>query len=101
LFDLGRHLTLFSVRQPAGFRSDAGQLRQTEHVQNERDLPVAHDRGAGESLQPVEPLVERLDDDLFSVVDLVNHQPELLLANLQHNDMHHALRRIAARAGRS
>src|SRR5581483_3270366 len=42
-----------------GLGDDVGPLRETEHVEDERDPPVAHDRRAREDRDVLELLVER------------------------------------------
>ena len=75
-----------------------GHLRDAEHVQDQRDLAVAHDRRAGKAGDALQLLAQRLDDDLLGVVDLVHHQAELPVVGLQHDDVDH-LRRLSAVAG--
>ena len=65
----------------------ARHLRDAEHVEDQRHLAVAHDGGAGKAGESLELLAQRLDDDLFGVVDLVHDQPELPVVGLQHDDV--------------
>ena len=65
----------------------AGALRQAEHIENQRHLAVAHNAGSGKRLYGFELLAERLHDDLFRVVDLVDDQAELAVIGLQHDDV--------------
>ena len=43
-------------------------------------------------------LGQRFDDDLFGVVDLIDHQPELPVAGLQHDNVDGLARRRCAAA---
>ncbi|MEZ5284152.1 MAG: hypothetical protein R2712_04945 [Vicinamibacterales bacterium] len=70
----------------AGVAQDAGALGDPEDVQNQGDVAVTHDGGAREHVHALELLAERLDDDLLGVVDLVDHEPELPVAGLEHHD---------------
>ena len=80
-------LVFVAERALAIFADDVGGLRQAEHVEDQRHAAVAHDRGAGEGFDAFELLAERLDDDLFGVVDFVDDQAELPLVGLQHDDV--------------
>ncbi len=80
-------------RHPIGDRllvhlgDDAGHLGNAQHVEDQRHLPVAHDGRAGKAGDPFQLLAQRLHHDLFGVVDFVDHQPELAIVGLQHNDV--------------
>jgi hypothetical protein len=65
-------------------------LRQPEHVQNQRHFAVSHDGRSGIDADAFQVLAERLDHNLFGVVDFVDHQPELPPIGFEHNDVHAA-----------
>jgi hypothetical protein len=66
---------------------DAGLLGDAQHVQDQRHPPVAHDGRPREHRNVLQHLIQRLDDDFLGVVDLIDHQAELVLAGLQHHDV--------------
>ena len=76
----------------------AGHLRQAQHVEDEGHTSVAHNGGAGEAGHRLQLLGKRFDHDLFSVINLVDHQPELAVARLQHHDVHRFRSRSVAQA---
>ena len=59
-----------------------GALRQTQGIENQRHLAVAHDGGAGEGADAFELFAQGLDHNLFGIVDLVDHQAELAVIGL-------------------
>ena len=71
----------------ADLGDDVGPLRDAEHVEDQGDSAVAHDRRAGERGDAFELLAERLDDDLLGVVDLVDDEAELAVVGLEHDDV--------------
>jgi hypothetical protein len=66
----------------------AAALRQAQHVQNQRHFPVAHNRRSGVDADIFQMLTERFDHDFLSVVNVVDHQSELLPVGVQHHDIH-------------
>ena len=69
------------------FTHHTGALRKADHIQDERHFPVAHDAGAGECLDALELLAQRLDDDFFRVVDRVHDETKLAPVSLQNHDI--------------
>src|SRR5262249_47042763 len=83
----GDVLLLVAERALAAFADDVGGLRDAEHIENQRDAAVAHDRGTREGLDAFELFAERFYYDLFRVVDLVHDEAELALVGLKHHDV--------------
>jgi len=50
----GFHLLVFGARRYAGFGKHPGKLGNSQAVQDQRHLAVAHDGGAGKSGNPLE-----------------------------------------------
>src|SRR5262249_50850962 len=80
-------LFFVAERSLAAFADHVGGLREAEHVENQRDAAIAHDRRAREGFYAFELLAERLDDDFFGVVDFVDNETELTLVCLEHDDV--------------
>src|ERR1700730_8762505 len=61
----------------AYFRNDTGAPRQTQDIQDQRDLSVPHDRRTGICVDAFELSAEWLDDDFLGVVDFIDDQAKL------------------------
>jgi len=64
-----------------------GFLRQAQYIQNQSTLPIAHDGGAGKAGDPFQLFSQRLDHDLFGIVDIIHYQAEGPAIGLQHHDI--------------
>ena len=82
-----RGFYFFAQNALPSLAQQVGALRQAEHVQNQRHFAVSHDGGPGVDGDVFQVLAERLDDDLFGVVDFVHHQPELPAIGFEHHDV--------------
>ena len=76
-----------SRRMVAPFAHDIGSLRHAHHVQNQRHPAITHNAGAGEGLDSLKLLAQRLDYDFFGIVDLVDDEPERAPIRLQDDDI--------------
>ena len=63
-------------------------LRDSQHVENQRDSAVAHDGRAGKGADAFEMFAQRFDDDFFGVVDVVDDETKLPFVCLQDDDVH-------------
>ena len=68
------------------FGDRARRRRDAAHVEDQRDPAVAEDGRAGVRRHVAQPLADRLDDDLFAVVDGVDDEAERAAFVLQHDD---------------
>ena len=73
------------------FGDNVGVLGQTEHVQDQSDSAIAHDRGPGETGDALELFAQRLDHDFLGIIDFINDQAELASVGLQNDNVDHRL----------
>jgi hypothetical protein len=86
---LHRHLVkVFCFRARARFANDASALRHAHDVQNQRHSAIAHDAGTRKRLYPFDLFAQRLHDDFFGIIDLVNDKTKRTPIRLQNNDVY-------------
>src|SRR5579872_219209 len=76
---------LFGQGAVSCFVNYSGPLRQAQHVENQGYLSIAHDAGSGKRLDRLQLFAKRLHNNLFGIVDAVDHESELALVCLQYD----------------
>jgi len=62
-------------------------LGQPESVQNQGYFSISMMVAPANALTPLSCLLRRLNDDLFGILNLIHHQPELLVICLQYDNV--------------
>ena len=62
------------------------RVGEPHDVEDQRDSTIAHDGGAGVDVETFDLRLQRLDDDFFGVLNGIDHQAELAVVRLQHDD---------------
>ena len=82
---------LFPHTSIADLGNHIGQLGYPENIQDEGHLAVSHDGCAGECGNALELLAQRLDDDFFRVVDVIDDQTKMAVIRLQYDNVDRVL----------
>ena len=65
----------------------ASALGQAEHVENERDPAIAHDAGAGITIQALQLFAQGFDYDFLGIADAIHDEAELMVLSLQNHNV--------------